>query len=458
MRNLILVFAVCLITAGAVSAGITLPPVTDTTLANGLTVQVVERHSLPLFSYAFIFRAGSVCDPADREGLAYLSSDMLMRGTDRRSAKEIAEAIAFVGATLSSFCDMETVGMQGESLAEYGETVFSIAAEVLMNSAFAEDEFDKSKNLQISGLISMRDNAGSAADMEIVRELLSPGPYAHMPKGSIAGVERLTRADAVEFAGKYFTPDNCLLVVCGDVDRQTVIGWAEKYLGNWQGRAGGTSFDKTGQFPTCDDRGVLILDKPDATQTQIRMGLIGMPKGDTEYIPFELARTMYAGSFTSRLVNEIRVNRGLSYNVRCRSYNYSRGGIIYVSTFTKNESVGEVIDIILAESKRMQNEPVPDSELTGTQNYRCGLYPLRFETNDDLAEVFADIWLYNLDHSYFQDFQEKTRKVDQDQVIRAAEKYFPLERYRLVLVGKADEIRSQAEKYGPVTVRSITSQ
>ena len=154
-------------------------------------------------------------------------------------------------------------------------------------------------------------------------------------------------------------------------------------------------------------------------------------------------------------MNEIRVNRGLSYNVRCSSDRFQPGGVVYVSTFTKNESVGEVIDIILAESARMKTEPVPDSELTGAINYRRGLYPLRFETNDDLATVYSTIWLYDLDPDMYESFQEKIAGIDQQQVMKMSGEYFPGDDYVLVLVGKADEVLPQLQKYGNVTVRPV---
>jgi predicted Zn-dependent peptidase len=138
--------------------------------------------------------------------------------------------------------------------------------------------------------------------------------------------------------------------------------------------------------------------------------------------------------------------------VRLISNRYLPGGLAYVYTFTKNETVGEVIDVILAEADEMQTVIVPDSEHVGAINYRCGVYPLGFETNDQLAGVFSSLWLNQLDRSYYEDYQENLRAVTAEQTMAVAKKYFPKDNYRLVLVGKADEIIDQAEKFGPVTV------
>ena len=203
---------------------------------------------------------------------------------------------------------------------------------------------------------------------------------------------------------------------------------------------------------------VIIYDKLDATQTQIQIGGLGIPTGHEDHPALEVARVVYGGSFTSRLMDEIRVNRGLSYSVRFRSTRYRQGGVVYTTTFTKNETVGEVVDIILGEAVTMQTEIVPDEEFNGAVNYACGTYPMRFETNDHLVGVFSNMWLNGLDKAHYEDHQERLRAVTQAQVTEAANKYLARDNYRLILVGKADEITTQAEKFGPVTVIPLAGE
>jgi zinc protease len=453
VRKLTCMFALALLLTGAARAKVALPKAEEIKLDNGLTIQLVERHTLPLFSFQLQFRAGSICDPEGKEGLASLSSEMLMRGTPGRTARQIAEEVAFGGGSLSVFCGRESAGFQGEFLTADGETGFKVLSDVLMNSLIAQEEIDKTKE-RISGNIRAGlDDAATVAGINIYETLLEPSRYAHSTDGTIAAVETLTRTDVVDFLKSHYTPDNCVLVICGDIDRVTVGQWIKKYLKPWHGR-GDIGSDKT-VLPSVNGKEVVLLDKQDATQTQIRIGGAGIPMNHPDFYALDLAKTIYAGSFTSRLVNEIRVNRGLSYGVRCSVPSFRPGGVVFVSTFTKNASVGEVVDIILSEAARMQTEPVPEDELKGAINYSVGLYPLDFETNDDIAGTFANMWLYGLNKSYYEDFQERTRSLTAQDVMTAARKYFPGENYRLVLVGKADDIRAQAEKYGPLTVKPI---
>jgi len=456
MKKLIALSLLCLFMASISLAKITLPRADDITLDNGLTIRVIERHNLPLFSMQITFRAGSIEDPPGKGGLANLCNDMLMRGTANRTAKQIAEDIAFGGGVLRNFCGREGAGFSGEFLSANGEQGIAIFADVLIDSRFANDELEKTKTRTIANLQGDLDNPSSIATSEFYGALLGDSPYAHRPLGTVGTVPNLTRREVTDFYAGHYTPDNCIMIVCGDIDKATIKAWAEKYLSSWSGKTS-VSTGKNG-FNAVQGPSVLLYDKQDATQSQIRIGNMGIARSNPDYIPLEAARTIYAGSFTSRLVNEIRVNRGLSYGVRCYSNQYKPGGVVYVSTFTKNESVGEVIDIILNESRRMHTEAVPDSELAGAINYRNGLYPLRFETNDDIADIYSDLWLYDLDKSYYEDFQDKMKTVSPKQLMKMARKYFPLDDYQLVVVGKADDIKDQLAKYGPVTIVPLTAQ
>jgi zinc protease len=456
MKKLLLLIALSAIMSGAVSAKITLPAAKDMKLENGMTISVISRPQLPLLSVQLVFRAGSTFDPVGKEGLASLANDMLMRGTSTRTAKQIADEIAFGGGTLDNSCGYVSAGLEGEFLSSQSEKAFEILADLVGNSTFPADEIDKTKTRAIGGLQSRLENPSNVAGDAIWSNLLGQSRYAHYSGGMPASVKGLTREEIVRFVKERYQPDNCILVICGDIAPSDVQKWAAKYFGKWIGKAV-VQPEETSFFPV-SGRQVVIYDKKDATQTQIRLGLSGIPLNHPDYPALEVARTIYGGSFGSRLVNEIRVNRGLTYNVGYRSSNLKPGGVAFVSTFTKNAAVGEVIDIILSEAARMQTEMVPDSDMTHYTNYRCGTYPLAFETNDDLAGVFADMWLDKLDKSYYQDYQERLRAVTQVQAMEVARKYFPKDNYRLVLVGKADDIMEQVKKYGPVTVLPFSAE
>ena len=453
MRSIRLLIILCLLAGSIVQAKINLPASEDITLDNGLMIRVINRPELPLFTLNLTYRAGSIYDPVGKEGLASLCNEMLMRGTKSRDARQIAEEISFGGGTLANFCGRESAGFAGEFLSENGAKGFQILSDILLNSTFANDELIKIRTRTVAELESRIEDASAVATEYFYSEVLGDNRYSHLPSGVIETVTLLNRDDVLDFFHQAYTPDNCILVICGDVDKNTVKKWAQQYLGQWKGKS--SLPQVTANFAPVTGRQILILDKQDATQTQVRIGNVGLKIGSPDYIPFEAARTVFAGSFTSRLVNEIRVNRGLTYSVSMRSSQYAPGGMVYVSTFTKNQSVGEVLDIILNETKRIQTEAIPDSEFFGAVKYRTGLYPLRFETNDDIADVFSNLWLYDLDKSYYETFQEKMKALTSNDALRVTQRDFPFTDYRIVLVGNADEILEQVEKYGQATVKPL---
>jgi len=449
-RIIILILVGCAMLTGTSNARINLPVAKELTFDNGLTAVVIERHGLPLFSVSVVFRAGSIYDPDGKYGLAYLSNDLIMRGTKKRSAKDIADEVSFGGGQLSTYCDHEDAGLSGEFMPEYENTCFELIGDMLLHSQFSNDELQKSRD-QLSGYLSGRfDDPSTLANELMYKQVLGDNPYAHNPMGSLADLDSIARQDVMDFFKCYYTPDNCRIIVCGDVDTDSVRARIEKYLGSWTGHSKRMA-DIT-PFETVPGTQILLVNKEDATQAQIRVGNLGLPRDSRDYVPFELARTIFAGSFTSRLITEIRVNRGLTYSVRYRANYFKPGGLDYVSTFTQNETVGEVIDIILKESNSMRTVPVSDSELTGAVNYRSGLYPLDFETNNDLVTVFANMWLYGLDRADYEDFQERLATISAEEVLGEAKKYFPDNQSRIVVVGLSKTIAPQVEKFGAVKI------
>jgi zinc protease len=197
---------------------------------------------------------------------------------------------------------------------------------------------------------------------------------------------------------------------------------------------------------------VVIVDKPDVTQTQVRIASAGFARRSADYFPGVVASAILGGGFTSRLMEAIRVNRGLSYGVRCRFATSGAGGIFFVSTFTKVESTAEIVQVALDETARFCESGPTRDELDRIQSYLCGLFPLSLETHDQLAEKLADLALYDLPDAEISEFRERVRAVTTDACREVGRRYFPLDERVVVAVGPARSIARQLERFGPVTV------
>ena len=231
--------------------------------------------------------------------------------------------------------------------------------------------------------------------------------------------------------------------------RERALDLVRRRFGGWRGPNGAALPVGSPAPPrTC----VVVVDKPDVTQTQVRIASAGFPRKSPDYFPGVVASALLGGGFTSRLMEAIRVNRGLSYGVRSRFLTSGAGGIFLVSTFTKVETTAEIVDVALEETARFCEEGPREDELDRTRSYLCGLFPLSLETHDQLAEKLADLALYDLPDDEVTAFRERIRAVGAAEARDVGRRYFPLGDRVVVAVGPAKAIARALEKFGPVTV------
>jgi zinc protease len=204
--------------------------------------------------------------------------------------------------------------------------------------------------------------------------------------------------------------------------------------------------------PAPPRRSVVVVDKPDVTQSQVRIASSGFSRGSADYFPGMVASALLGGGFTSRLMEAIRVNRGLSYGVRSRFATSGSGGLFFIATFTKVETTSEIVQVALDETARFCEEGPGPEELERIQSYLCGLFPLSLETHDQLAEKLADLALYDLPEDEVTRFRDRVRAVTPEAVREVARRYFPLDERVVVAVGPARSIARELERFGPVTV------
>jgi zinc protease len=240
-----------------------------------------------------------------------------------------------------------------------------------------------------------------------------------------------------------------VLVVVGKVSADEALRIVRRRFGGWTARGAGPAPVPP---PPPMETAVVVVDKPDVTQTQVRIASQGFARRSPDYFQGIVASALLGGGFTSRLMEAIRVNRGLSYGVRSRFSTSAAGGLYVVSTFTKVETTGEIVEVTLDETRRFRDGGPTEEELERTRSYLCGLFPLSLETHDQLAEKLADLALYELPDAEITEFRDRVRAVSAEDCRRAADRYFPLDRRVVVAVGPAKQVVPQLERFGPVRV------
>lgn len=430
---------------------IQLPPLHRERLPSGLEILVVDRPGVPLVAVRLIIAAGSALDPGRGHGLANLVVQVARRGTKRRSGTEIDEEIESLGAELGGAADEDASGFGLSAPVESLAHLLDVVVDVVTAPVFPMREFERVRRREVASIAHVLDEPGAVADRAMLRAAYVDHPYAHPPDGRRAHLAALRRRDLVAFHERWYGPGGATLVIVGRVDIAETVALARRKLSRWHPRA--AEAPPVPPAPAPVRRRVVVVDKPDATQVQIRIALPALARSTPEYFPAIAANAVFGGGFTSRLVEAIRVNRGLSYGVRSRFGMSRGGGIFFISSFTKTESAAELVQVALDEAARFADAgPTPD-ELQRAQSWLAGLHPLSLETHEQLAEKLADAWLYGFPLAQITEYAANIRAVTPEQCTSIARSWFPVDgRGAIVAVGRARDVAKQLQPFGPVEV------
>ncbi|HZI95487.1 MAG TPA: pitrilysin family protein [Patescibacteria group bacterium] len=443
--------------AGRPGGGFKLPPSVGRTLGNGMRVYVMEYHELPLVDFEVIVGAGAAHDPPGREGLASLVADLLRKGTTTRSAQEIADAVDFVGGSLGASADQEGTRITAEFLTKDLDLGLDLLMDSLRNPAFASAEIERQKAETISELKASRENPGLLASRRFIEILYGGHPYGHPTPGWESTVAPITRDDVAGFYRDNYEPDGIIFIAVGDFKNEEMMAKLEARLTGWKGKtAPRKAVPAPAKLPARAGRTIYLVDKPDATQSQIRIGGLGIRRVDPDYAALQVANTILGGGFTSRLVEEIRVNRGLSYGVSSRFYPMLQTGPFMINTFTKNPTTLETIKVALEVEQKFLKEGPTAEELDKARKYLKGAFAIGHQAPDAMADVLGEIAFYGLSKDYYDTWLDRIAAVTVDDVKRVTAK-FPAEGSILLVLGKAEEIRKDVETLGPVTVVPLSA-
>jgi len=437
--------------AGA--AALRLPPVRKVTLPNGLTVFVMPTHRVPLVDFRLVARAGSVNDPAGKEGLAGLTADLLTQGAGKRTARQLAEEIAFVGGTLDANAAAEQLTVTCSVLKKDYATGLELFRDVIVSPTFPAEEFARRKAETLGDLASEKDDPSSVADRALGPFLMGANPLGHPVAGWEKTVTTLTRADVVGFQKQFLTPANSMLAVVGDVDPDQVVASLEAAFAAWKGGAAAAA--AYGAPAAVSGRQLVIVSKPEVTQTQIRLATLGVPRNSPDYYTVVVANTILGGGFTSRLVNEIRVVQGLTYGIASRWSMFRNAGTFVIITFTRNETLRKCIDASLAVVQKLVDEGPSEAELAKSKRYLTGQFPLGLQASDALAAQILNIEFYGLDPRYLETYAERVDAVTMADVKRVLKQRFGTSDLRILVVSDPKTAKPALEGLGPIAVQDI---
>jgi len=423
------------------------PAFEQRTLPSGLRVVIIEHHEQPAVSLRLIMKAGAIYDPADKPGLAQATAALLDQGTKTRSAQDIAKAIDFVGGQLSAGAEWDATHASAAVTSDQLDLGMELLADIVLNPAFKDEEIDRWRKQTLSGLQVQMEDPKFLAAAAFNRLIFGHHPYAQPLGGTPESVRALTREDLVRFHKSYYLPNVSIIAVVGDVKPADAFAKIERHFGRWE--KGAEAPLPTFNVPQRGTPHIVVLDKPDAVQTEIRVGHVGIARTDPDYFTAQVFDTILGGSSQGRLYVEIRSKRGLTYGAYSGLAERLQPGFFWATTYTKTESTVETVGVILDELKRMQTELVPASELDARKAYLTGGFPLRIETPDGIATQVLDAMLYGYDKSYLETYRDRINSVTAEQVKAFANEKIHPDRVVMVLVGNASAFEADLKQKFP---------
>ena len=443
--------------AGWLLAGPQLPVPVKIVLRNGLTVYHHRSSDVPLVSFRmFIGGAGSASEPATAEGVADLTASLLTKGTSKMDANAIAEALDFMGATFGIGAAEEYAQIYGDSLAQHFPRLLEIAADALVDPAFPPAELEKERALRIDGLKAAKDNPGAAVRYYFEKAYFGAHPMGHLASGTEASLEKMTGETVKGFYRTHYRPDRAVAAVVGDIDAAALKPLLERTLGRMVRPAGTAPAAAIPPLPRPSGKKLVLIDKPDATQAYFVLGAPGFAMGDKITAAASAMNTLFGGRFTSWLNTELRIKRGLTYGARSSASNWAVGGLTMISSYTKNDKIGEMLDIVFDLLKKARTEGFGAEETESARNYILGQFPPTLQTNGSKAGAYVRLAFYKRGFDEYDKYLDEIGRLQPAALKAAAERLLPLNDYVLVVVGKAADIRPLLAKYGAWQEKKIS--
>lgn len=432
-----------------------LPAVQKHALSSGLPVWIVEQHEVPVARVLLVSRAGTATDPSGKAGVASMTATMMLEGAGTRDALALADAIDHLGASIdvSAGLDSSIVSL-GVPVARLDQAL-PLMADVVKRPTFPAEELERQRQQALTGLLQVRDNPAAVASRAFPLAVFGPNHRYGLVGASRATLTALTVDELKAAHGRLFHPAHSLLVVVGDVKAPGVLPLLERQFGAWRGAGGAAALPAVPAAPQVKAREIVLIDRPGAPQSHVRIGNVGVARDTPDYFPILVANTILGGAFTSRLNQNLRETHGYTYGASSRFEMRRAPGAFMAGAAVQADKTAEAIREFFNEFGGML-KPVPADELAKARNYLALGYPAEFETTGDIAGQLAELFIYGLPEDFPSTFVPRTLAVTADQVLAAARAHVTPDRVVVLVVGDRAKLEGPLKSLGLGRVRTMT--
>jgi zinc protease len=428
---------------------VTWPKRSKRQLSNGLDVVLAESHSIPKFHGELLFRSGNAAASDRAPGLAEITASVLRTGTAKRASRQIEEDLRRIGADFSSAAGADTSAISFSGLSEFVEPLLGMVNELAREAAFPPAEFERERRQMLEEVKLNKTQPAFLASERLRKVLFGQHPYAEIAP-SEQQVAAYKRESLLDIYKEFYTPENGLLLLVGDFDSAAMLASVEKVFAGWTGKK--PAAKETAALPNPRGRRIYLVHVPGAVQTQILAGCQAITRKHPDWIKLGLTNSLYGGAFNSRLVMNIREDKGYTYSPRSGVTPLRQYGYFSISAAVRNDVVAASLTEIFYELDKLRSIPVPEAELADAQNYLTGVFSMGLATQEGLLGQLTTVELHDLPEDYLETYREKVRGLKAADLQEAARKYFDSANMQIVVVGDRDKIQEQAALFGDVEV------
>jgi predicted Zn-dependent peptidase len=396
-------------------------------------------------------KAGSSQDPVGKEGLADFTATMLKKGTTKRAASRVAEDLEQIGGEYGASAEPDYSMISASSLSFYKDDVLKQFSEIILNPSFTNAEIERLRKQVFGGLQKLADRPESFSEHLMTEFLYGHHPYGHEPLGNIHSVAGIKRVDLQKFYSAYYSPENCVMAVVGQYDE----AWKKSLVAafsNWKKKA--VNLKEIPDFPVWKGRELLLVDRGDLNQAQIQIGFKGVPRDIPEYMELRAALKVLGESFGSRLFEEIRVKRGLTYHINAWFDPRLKSGPMGIYTFTRVDKIAETVEETLKTYKLFVDGGITSTEMDTVKAYMRGQFPRNFETPEALGTQLLLLNRYGISTDYLTHYLEHLDAMTKDSVNKTIKKYFDDENLRILVYAPKDKAEESLKKLGKLEIKN----
>ena len=433
--------------APGIPKDVAFPEYFEGSLANGLKIIVYERSDLPMVTVNLVARAGGFYD-GTVPGLATMTAELLTKGTITRNAVQIVEEIESLGGSIGANAGWDSSSAGVTILSRNLERAMDVLAEIARMPTFPLEEVERARDQRLAHIMQRKASPNALAATQFHRALYGSHPYASPIEGSEASIRALAPGLFAEHHRRCFCPNNAFILAVGDITPEAMMRMAERLFGDWQPVV--TAWPVLAVPVMEQRRRVQVVDRPNAVQSSILVGHIGLERRNPDYITVTLMNTLFGGYFGSRLNLNLRENKGYTYGAHSRFDGRMQAGPFSAGADVRNEVTDAAIEEIILELERIRSTLVGEEELANVKSFVTGNFPIQIETPLQVAQRIITLELYGLEKTYYNTYNSRVMAITPGDIQAAAQAWLHPDRLAIVAAGRGALLGETLARFGDV--------